>query len=311
MVLPIAPLKEKPHVTPIPVILTVDHIDGGSDSTNSMAVPVSINDDAMVEASLEHKSDPPPLMLSDPWAALSSTSDKGKDITLQIVLHPESVDTNFTAPRSKSKKKEAVSRGHIGRYIDTHYNVSHLSFADDLMLFTDCSASSAKGFAIPKKTINTIHKILRRFLWSGDSTNCKQCAVKWDLVCSPRSEGGLGLKSLLDWNTASLGVRFWEIASNHPSLWAQWIRRRYLRKENLWNASEVSSSSSLWRKILSSKSWVRSLTQYVIFEGHSINIWDDPWLHGFGLRHHFHNQTLLLWGPINQAKKLEEQGQIF
>ncbi|KAK1308766.1 hypothetical protein QJS10_CPA09g00507 [Acorus calamus] len=76
----------------------------------------------------------------------------------------------------------------------------------------------------------------------------------------------------------------------------------YLKKENLWNLSPVSSSSSLWRRILSSKSWVRPLTRFIIFEGHSINIWDDPWLQGYRLRHHFHNQALLSWGPIDQAK---------
>ncbi|KAK1301969.1 hypothetical protein QJS10_CPB12g01036 [Acorus calamus] len=95
------------------------------------------------------------------------------------------------------------------------------------------------GFALPKKTIKTIHKILRRFLWSGDSVTNKQCAVNWGSVCSPKS---------------------------------------------------------------GSKSWVRPLTRFIIFEGHSINIWDDPWLQGYGLRHHFHNQALLSWGPIDQAK---------
>ncbi|KAK1301378.1 hypothetical protein QJS10_CPB12g00469 [Acorus calamus] len=108
-------VEDTPHVTPIPVLLTIDSIDDGSDSTNSMAVPVSINDDVMVEASLEHKSDPPPVMLFDPRVVLSSTVDKGNDFTLQVVLHPESVDSQ---PQDLNPRKSRCIKADLRKAFD-------------------------------------------------------------------------------------------------------------------------------------------------------------------------------------------------
>ncbi|KAK1284164.1 hypothetical protein QJS10_CPB21g01730 [Acorus calamus] len=94
-----------------------------------------------------------------------------------------------------------------------------------------------------------------------------------------------------------MGVRFWEIATNHPSLWAQWIQKRYLKKCSLWEVRPTCSSTTVWRKILKAGEWIRPKTHYVIFDDHTINLWFDPWLRGYGLAYHFHGQPLLCWGP--------------
>ncbi|KAK1304881.1 hypothetical protein QJS10_CPB11g01426 [Acorus calamus] len=123
-------------------------------------------------------------------------------------------------------------------------------------------------------------------------------AVSWDRVCLPKIEGGLGVMRVFDWNSASMGVRFWEIASNSHSLWASWMRKRYLKQgKNIWTAAIPSGGSSVWKKILSSSSWLRSQTKFIIFEGSSINLWDDPWLKGHDLKYHFQGQISLSWGP--------------
>ncbi|KAK1261945.1 hypothetical protein QJS04_geneDACA011538 [Acorus gramineus] len=100
---------------------------------------------------------------------------------------------------------------------------------------------------------------------------------------------------------AAMGTRLWEIASNHCSLWASWMKARYCRRTSVWNAKFSSSGSALWQKILKSIEWIREQLQFLIFEGKSIKLWDDPWLNGFGLKHHFNNQALLLWGPPDET----------
>ncbi|KAK1311796.1 hypothetical protein QJS10_CPA07g00489 [Acorus calamus] len=37
----------------------------------------------------------------------------------------------------------AIDTGHLGRFLDSKHNVSHLAFADDLMVFTDSNPTSA------------------------------------------------------------------------------------------------------------------------------------------------------------------------
>ncbi|KAK1323554.1 hypothetical protein QJS10_CPA02g01013 [Acorus calamus] len=94
-----------------------------------------------------------------------------------------------------------------------------------------------------------------------------------------------------------MGVRFWEIASNHCSLWTSWMRKKYLQKNNIWTIMPSSSSSSSWKSILKARNWIRQSTKYVVFAGETINLWYDPWLHGNGLHHHFNGEHLLSWGP--------------
>ncbi|KAK1292222.1 hypothetical protein QJS10_CPB17g00577 [Acorus calamus] len=76
------------------------------------------------------------------------------------------------------------------------------------------------SFSLPKRTIKLLEKLFRNFLWAGEAGVHKIHAVKWESIYAPKDEGGLGLKRLVDWNAAAMGLRSWEIASNHPSLWA-------------------------------------------------------------------------------------------
>ncbi|KAK1314814.1 hypothetical protein QJS10_CPA06g01725 [Acorus calamus] len=49
--------------------------------------------------------------------------------------------------------------------------------------------------------------------------------VNWITVCKPLKEGGLGIKSIQKWNKGAQGVRYWDIASDKPSLWATWVKK--------------------------------------------------------------------------------------
>lgn len=43
--------------------------------------------------------------------------------------------------------------------------------------------------------------------------------VKWDDVCAPKDEGGLGIKDIEVWNKASISKHLWKIVKNDDSLW--------------------------------------------------------------------------------------------
>lgn len=81
---------------------------------------------------------------------------------------------------------------------------------------------------------------------------------------------------------------------------AQWIKLKYLWKASIWTVQLISSGSVVWRKILKAREWVRSKTKYVIFNGTSINLWNDPWLRGHDLQNHFNGAHLLGWGPPSE-----------
>jgi hypothetical protein len=49
---------------------------------------------------------------------------------------------------------------------------------------------------MPNKVWKELVRIQRAFLWAGLSKVNKTCWVKWDVICRPKSEGGLGVRDL-------------------------------------------------------------------------------------------------------------------
>ena len=56
-------------------------------------------------------------------------------------------------------------------------------------------------FTIPSHVANKIEKMQRDFLWVGSKAHL----VGWDKVCSPKANGGLGVRKLTTFNKALLG----------------------------------------------------------------------------------------------------------
>ena len=105
-------------------------------------------------------------------------------------------------------------------------------------------------FKIPQKVINRLVKLQRNFLWGGDQDNKKIPWVKWDIVCLPKCEGGLGIKDIAKFNTALLGKWIWALASDHQQLWVRIINSKYGGWEALQSTRAQGRHSGWWRGMI-------------------------------------------------------------
>jgi hypothetical protein len=71
---------------------------------------------------------------------------------------------------------------------------------------------------------NRIEKLQSGSLLGGIGDEFKYHLVSWDKVCSPISEGGLGIRILRAFNRALLGKWLWRFGSKRNAWWrVMWI----------------------------------------------------------------------------------------
>ena len=73
------------------------------------------------------------------------------------------------------------------------------------------------------------------FLWRGKEQNARGAKVRWEDICLPKSEGGLGLKDIISWNTACMLQNIWAIICRSGSLWIAWIEEYVLKGKSFCN----------------------------------------------------------------------------
>ncbi|GJW90740.1 putative RNA-directed DNA polymerase [Tanacetum coccineum] len=134
-----------------------------------------------------------------------------------------------------------------------------LSFAGRLQLCTSVLSSMkvywASVLAIPKGIISDIQQITRGFLWCNGYYKRGKAKVSWEIICLPKREGELGLRSLEIFNRALMTTHIWNILTNKESLWVSWIHMYKLRGRSLWEVQPKSTMSWGWPDLLIHRVW--------------------------------------------------------
>ncbi|XP_062005969.1 uncharacterized protein LOC133723163 [Rosa rugosa] len=127
----------------------------------------------------------------------------------------------------------------------------------------------------PRSLLLKVQSWTRNFFWTGDPLKTSSNLIAWSLCCTPKDQGGLGLKDLFHLNKSLLLKRGWEVVMGvSPS--ASFLQARFLRsglrpcsyykKTYVWTGLK-----KLWPSILSNVRWI-------IGDGESVSFWRDNWL---------------------------------
>ncbi|XP_071715263.1 uncharacterized protein [Rutidosis leptorrhynchoides] len=125
----------------------------------------------------------------------------------------------------------------------------HLSYAGRLQLIAAVLSSMqiywASVYKIPLETVKDIEKALKGFLWNkGDSSKGK-AKVVWKVVCTPKDQGGLGIKPLGDWNDVLLVKQLWKIIIKKESLWFNSVNVVKLKGRSIWEIQHDQKDSGV------------------------------------------------------------------
>ncbi|GKA35240.1 reverse transcriptase domain, reverse transcriptase zinc-binding domain protein [Tanacetum coccineum] len=92
-----------------------------------------------------------------------------------------------------------------------------LSFAGRVQLIRSVLASMhvywASVFILPSRIMMDLEQLMRGFLWCQGEMRKGKAKVAWEVVCLPKTEGGLGIRRLEAFNKALITSHIWSILS--------------------------------------------------------------------------------------------------
>ncbi|KAG8374339.1 hypothetical protein BUALT_Bualt11G0121400 [Buddleja alternifolia] len=134
-------------------------------------------------------------------------------------------------------------------------------------------------YKIPKAVCDRLDRQMRNFWW-GDRDDKRHIRLtSWNLICSPKEFGSLGLRRTHDMNCALVNKLAWKICSEDQSLWTTLLKSKYLCGGNFLDQNIVHyNASKIWRSILGSKDSIAKGFCFTVAPNSHIRTWLDPWI---------------------------------
>ena len=137
---------------------------------------------------------------------------------------------------------------------------------------------SMQCFKLPVSLCKRIQSAVTRFWWDDREGQHKMAWTSWDKMTMPKAIGGLGFRDFQAFNDAFLGKLAWRILNNPNLLLSRILQGKYYHSESFMDVTEKSAISHGWRGILVGRDLLKENMGWVVGDGSSINVWNDPWL---------------------------------
>ncbi|XVF36716.1 hypothetical protein REPUB_Repub19eG0082000 [Reevesia pubescens] len=161
------------------------------------------------------------------------------------------------------------------------WKASQLSFAGRATLVQAVTSTIAtyamQSTKLHVSVTHEIDRLNRNFLWGSTDEKSRVPLVKWDTVCKPKSDGGLGIRKSAHMNRALLAKLGWKLEAGNEGLWARVWRAKYLKGKSFLQSTLKCNCSHTWRSICSSKDLVGKGCAKVIGNGCTTSFWFDKW----------------------------------
>ncbi|KAA3458512.1 reverse transcriptase [Gossypium australe] len=208
----------------------------------------------------------------------------GRLITDNVLLAYEILHT-FRQKRTGRKGYMASRRGP---------EISNLLFADDCMMFSEATEQEARNMkdilkeyktcsgvrssSSPEKYLGLPNVVGKRKKEAFQSILDKITLRIESWSTSSKEEGGLGFRSMAQFNIALLAKQCWRLMNSPNSLVACVFKAKYFPDGNFHFSSLGRSSSFVWRSIWASKGTLESGLFWKVGTGENISVFEDAWI---------------------------------
>jgi hypothetical protein len=150
------------------------------------------------------------------------------------------------------------------------WKAKYLSYGGELVLLNSVLSSlpmfMMSFFEIPKWFIKNLDHYRSRFFWQGSSQKHKYRLAKWDILCRPKEQGGLGILDLQLQNKC-LRAKWLVNLLNTYGIWQKLLRNKYLRSKSLTQVEDKPYDSHFWSGLIHIKDEVFSKGSFDIKDG--------------------------------------------
>ncbi|KAG7595196.1 Ribonuclease H-like superfamily [Arabidopsis thaliana x Arabidopsis arenosa] len=133
-------------------------------------------------------------------------------------------------------------------------------------------------FLLPKAIISKLKSAIADFWWKTRADSKGIHWIAWDKLCTQLSEGGLGFRTLEEFNLALLAKQLWRLIKFPNSLLSRVLRGRYYRYSDPLEIKKSNRPSYGWRSIMASKPLLTSGLRRTIGSRMNTRVWLDPWI---------------------------------
>jgi len=113
---------------------------------------------------------------------------------------------------------------------------------------------------------------------TGKTTSTSADIVaKWELLCQPKIQGGLGIQNLDILNKCLLSKWLFKLL-NEDGLWQELLRNKYVKDKTLGSCVKKSTDSHFWKSLMNVKDIFMGFGSFKVKDGSQSQFWFDTWV---------------------------------
>ena len=141
-------------------------------------------------------------------------------------------------------------------------------------------------FELPKGVLEKIDCFRSCFYWQNDQHKRKYRLAKWEILCQPKDQGGLGIQNLDIQNKCLLSKWLFKLL-NEDGTWQELLRNKYIKDKTLGSCVKKPTDSHFWKSLMNVKDVFMDFGSFKVLDGSQTRFWIDTWLGNKPLKDRF------------------------